>query len=300
MSKNLLNRYIWLIDTIYHADQITFEDVNQRWLECEWGDREPLPLRTFHNHKNSIEDLFGIRIGCNKRKGYMYFIENREVFGKGDVRSWLFNTFNVNNLIVENPSLNDKVFFDSLPSGYAHIPLVLEAIRDEQRIEISYQSSWRTYTDTFEVEPYCVKVFRQRWYMIARDPYINKIRIYALDEILSIRPLKRKYKIHKQFDANVFLKNSFGMVVDEQINPEIIKIKADDILRKHLRIKHLHSSQEEIETKDRYSVFKYLICPTTDFTQAILSHGEHLEVVWPPSYREEFARKIKELCRLYQ
>ena len=33
MAKNLLNKYVWLVDTIYKAKQITFEEINSRWLD---------------------------------------------------------------------------------------------------------------------------------------------------------------------------------------------------------------------------------------------------------------------------
>jgi hypothetical protein len=299
-TKNLLRRYLWLIDTIYQAENIPFEEIDRQWRECEWSDGEPLPLRTFHNHKDCIEDLFGICIGCHKRGGYFYHIKDREAFSNGDMRSWVFNILKVNNLISENPQLKNKIFFEPFPSGQSLLTLILEAISNEQRLEIHYKTVWHNYIDTFEVEPYCIKAFKQRWYMIARDPLINKIRIYALDDIQSIRLSKRKFKIHKNFDLDLFLKDCFGMVADEQINPEIIKIKADDRIRKVLHNLPLHPSQEEIETNDRYSVFKYFICPTADFTQAVLSFGEQLEIVWPPSYREEFVKKVRELNKVYQ
>lgn len=33
MSKNLLNKYVWLVETIYNAKYITLEEINRRWLE---------------------------------------------------------------------------------------------------------------------------------------------------------------------------------------------------------------------------------------------------------------------------
>lgn len=31
MAGDLFNRYIWLVDTIYRANGITFEEINEKW-----------------------------------------------------------------------------------------------------------------------------------------------------------------------------------------------------------------------------------------------------------------------------
>ena len=33
MAKNLLNKYVWLVETIYKAGSITFEELNEKWLD---------------------------------------------------------------------------------------------------------------------------------------------------------------------------------------------------------------------------------------------------------------------------
>ena len=63
MAKDLFNRYIWLVDTIYSLlEGLTFEEINEKW-ECSGRtEGSPLPLRTFHNHRAAIEELFEINI----------------------------------------------------------------------------------------------------------------------------------------------------------------------------------------------------------------------------------------------
>ena len=78
MAKDLFNRYIWLVDTIYRAGKITLEEINERWLRTEMSGGVEIPLRTFHNHRKAIEEIFDINIGCNRRGGYYYYIENLE------------------------------------------------------------------------------------------------------------------------------------------------------------------------------------------------------------------------------
>lgn len=105
MTKDLFDRYIWLVDTIYRAGRITFRELNERWMRSRLSERHPLPLRTFHNWRDAIEQVFDINIGCSRRGGYHYYIEHADDMEKGGIRSWLLNTFAVNNLINESHHL---------------------------------------------------------------------------------------------------------------------------------------------------------------------------------------------------
>jgi hypothetical protein len=35
MSVNLLNKYVWLVETIYKNKYISFEDINRKWLRLD-------------------------------------------------------------------------------------------------------------------------------------------------------------------------------------------------------------------------------------------------------------------------
>ena len=74
MISKTFNRYIWLLNTLLQHKQLSYEEINVLWKECHLGDGAPLPLRTFHQHKNAVEELFGIEIKCNPSNGYKYYI----------------------------------------------------------------------------------------------------------------------------------------------------------------------------------------------------------------------------------
>ena len=87
----LFNRYVWLVDTIYRAGRISFEEINERWLRSSLNDTgEELPIKTFHNHKNAIQQMFDIDIACDRRGGYgsgrdgIYGNPGRRTGGRGD------------------------------------------------------------------------------------------------------------------------------------------------------------------------------------------------------------------------
>ncbi len=89
---NTINKYVWLIETINNAKRITFEEINQKWIECELSDGMELPLRTFHKWRVAAEDLFKINIECDRNNGYVYFISSTEDIKNGTLRKWLLNS----------------------------------------------------------------------------------------------------------------------------------------------------------------------------------------------------------------
>ena len=51
MAKNLLNKYVWLVETIYKAKKISYEEISRRWEDNDMSEVKELPKRTFHKYK---------------------------------------------------------------------------------------------------------------------------------------------------------------------------------------------------------------------------------------------------------
>ena len=91
MAKNLINRYVWLVETIYKAGRITFEEINQKWVEK--FEEDPIPLRTFHKWRIAAEEMFNLVIECERKGGYHYYIENADEIKRGGLRNWLITPY---------------------------------------------------------------------------------------------------------------------------------------------------------------------------------------------------------------
>lgn len=277
-AGNLFNRYVWLVDTIYRAGRITFEEINERWLRSSLNDTgEDLPVKTFHNHKTAIQQMFDIDIACDRRGGYVYYIEHAEDMERGGVRAWLLNTFAVNHLINESHHIKRRILFEEIPSGQRFLTTVIEAMRDSRTLELTYRSFWRAENFTCEVEPFCVKVFRQRWYMVARSVSDSRIRIYGLDRIEELRQTERLFEMPADFDAHGYFADCFGVIVDDGTAVERVRVRIGGIQRDYVRTLPLHASQTETEITEKSSVFEYRLRPTIDFRQELLTHAVNAE-----------------------
>lgn len=297
-SSVLFNRYIWLIDLIYSAGYITREEIDRHWSRASLNfDHESMiPERTFHRYKDAIQEMFQIDIRYNKSRGY--YIENTEDIQRDELRQWLIGTFAVENLIGESSELRRRILLEDIPSGQRHLTPIIEAMRDGVKIRIMYQSFHSAEPSTFILAPYCVRVFRQRWYVLGTSEKGKELRLYGLDRILNTERTATPFAPPKDFDAEAFFANGYGVTVDER-KPEIVRISVDAYQANYLRSLPIHPSQEETERNNDYSVFQFFIVPTYEFIKELLSYGGTLEVLSPKWLRKEMKQEARTMNEIY-
>lgn len=299
--NNLLNKYVWLVETIYKAGRITFEEINQKWLDNDLSGGVELPLRTFHKWRIAAEEMFGLMIECERKGGYQYYISNADEIKTGSIRSWLLNTISVSNLLIDNQHMKERILLEKVPSGQEYLSDIIEAMKQSRTVSITYKSYWRDGSNTFTVEPYCVKLFKQRWYMLARSPYYDKLLIYALDRILDLEIIpNEKFRMPNSFNAAEYFEEYYGVIIDEDLDVETVKLKVSAGQANYLRSLPLHDTQQEIQKTGEYSIFELKISPTFDFCQEILRNGEEMEVLEPIWLRKEIVGKIEKMWDKYR
>jgi hypothetical protein len=299
MSKNLINKYVWLVETLYKAKKITLKEINHKWTQSELSEGEEIPRRTFNNWKNAVEEMFGLVIMCDKHDDDRYYIENREVLEEGGFQRWLLNTMSVNNTLLENKALSGRILLENIPSGQGFLATVMEAMKKSKLLEITYKGYWSEHEHTFPVAPYCVKLFRQRWYLVGNSIYENIIRIYALDRVLEASLSDEAFKYPKEFNPEEYFKHCFGIIHIDDCPLETVKLKVSYNQANYLRSLPLHPSQKELVHAGEYSIFSVEVRPTFDFQQELLWNGDAVEVLEPQWLREEMADMVKRMWNNY-
>ena len=266
----LLSRYIWLLDTIYSAGYITRDEINRRWSRSQISEGETeISERTFHRYKDAIQELFQIDIAFSKTRGY--YIENSADFQRNEMRKWLISTFAVNNLINEGVNLRKHIAFEPMPSGQQYLTVILEAIRERVRLSVTHKGYSKPEPKTFTIAPYCLKVFKQRWYVLAKSEYEDgRLLIYSLDRFLEVSRTDVKYEIPADFDVDEHFRSFYGVSCVNGTKPELVRLKVDAWQAKYFRSLPLHPSQQEMETTDEYSIFEYFLVPTFELSKEIL------------------------------
>ena len=298
MAKNYFNRYVWLIDTINRHGHISREEISRLWERSRLNETgEELYERTFHNHRAAILETFGIEIKCDRSLGY-YIANSDDLEGNG-LRQWLLESLSLNNLMNESSDMRDRILFEKIPSSRKWLPVFVNAMRDGKAVEITYQSFRRDPPNTFTIHPYCLKLFKQRWYVLGRSDEYDSPWIYALDERMQDAvPLKKALKKPAGFNAADFFSKYFGVVLDDRKpSPIRIKVAADQV--KYIESLPLHDSQALLERTAEYSIYEYYLVPTYDFRREILSHGPDMEVLAPEDFRDEVKADIARMYNNY-
>jgi len=295
MSKTILKNYIWLVDTINRAGSISYDEINAKWMHSPHSDGKEIPLRTFHNWRQKVEEIFDVNIECNKSTN-KYYIENAEDLNSNSIRAWLLSTFTVSNLIQESAGIKERVLLENVPSGQKFLNTVLESIKENVQLQVEYKSYHEENSTTFILSPYFIKLFKQRWYLIGRS---DKIRIYALDRIMSIEKTDEHFSLPDNFNAENYFHDCYGIVNDENLKPEIIRLKVSAKQSNYLRDLPLHHSQKETERNEEFSVYEYWLKPTYDLIQEIMKYGSQIEVLSPVDFRNELSSMIEEALDAY-
>lgn len=290
-----IEKQTWLVDTIRRHGRISLRDLSRIWQDNDTLNPEGCELteRTFHRHREEIDRIFGISIRCDKKDMNRYYIdENSDVQGS-EVRSWMLDTIAVDNMLNQSRDLCGRIQFEENPSGQKYLSTIISSMRDSLKLEFTYHSYWRDKEDTILLEPYFVKVSKQRWYVIGpSDVHPGDPHIYALDRVISIRPTNQKYRYPKSFDPEDFFRNSFGIFHSGE-TPMNIKLKVSRNQRKYIKSLPLHSSQQLLEETEDYSVFGYRMCPDVDLVQEIAGKGAEYEVLEPLEFRARIADYLR-------
>ena len=302
-GQSLITKYVWVIETIYRRRKISFKELNELWLRDDISRGVEIPKRTFDNWRCVISDMFGIDIANENRGEYRYYIENEYDIRHNGLRSWLYNTLCVSNALAKSKGIKNRILLEFVPSGQEYLQPIIEAMKENCVLNITYRGYLKDEENNFDVQPYCVKLFRQRWYLVARstDPYYYELgpRVYALDRINDLYATEEKFKMPKDWSAEEFFDGCFGVIADHSVDIQPVKLKVSARQANYIRDLMLHESQEEIVKNDEYSIFKYYLRPTFDFIQEILLNGDSMEVLEPLWLRKEIAGKIKRMWNKY-
>lgn len=298
MASDLFKKYIWLVDTVYQYGPISFAEINRRWHRCSLSNGSNIALRTFHNHREAVEELFHIRIACDDRTN-RYYIENGEALGTNALANWLLNSFSISNLLQESQALAGRVLVEEIPSARHHLTELLSAMRDNRCVRISYQSFSGNSPRTLILQPLFVKFYERRWYLYANKELDPQIKLYALDRMQAVEATDERFKMPEHFRPAEYLAGAFGVSVYAEIKPCTIRMRAYGETVQYLRTLPLHASQQEVETEADSSVFEYFVAPTHEFYRAVLSHHRNVEILSPVAVQDKVENYIVDMFDRY-
>lgn len=290
----LFQTYIWLIDTIRRTHGITLEEINAQWMRTQLSEGVPLHRNSFKRYREAIEETFHLKIECRKQGDqYRYSLsQSRDLHGN-QLKHWLLSSMTVAGIVGESKHLQQRILLEYVPSGEDFLAEVTRAMERNCSLEVEYRKFTDAQPYIVEVEPYCLKLFRQRWYLLARRVEDGVMRIFSLDRMQYARSTDHSFSLPPGFNAARYFQHDFGIFHQDDV-PTLVTIRAYKGLGQYYATLPLHHSQRLVASTDSYDEFTFNLHPTPDFIQELLSQADRIEVVSPHSLRQAFHAILSE------
>ena len=299
MASKAINRYVWLLNTLMQRKNLTFKEICDLWDRSSLTDGKPLALRTFHQHREAIAELFGVEIVCDSNT-YKYSIASPEELKNNAARQWLFNSFAIANTIEAGRNMKDRILFEDIPGGAEYTQTVVEAMQQGKVLFVDYKPFKGEKFELY-LQPFAMRVYNQRWYVVGRFKESGKIRNIALDRILRMEITAEEFSLPEDFDARDYYSHTVGIFVNETLKPQRVVLRTFGVSTEYMRSLPLHPSQCEIATNgEESSDFEYHLNLTPELTGKLLSKGDWVEVLEPKALRDEIKMHADAIAALYK
>ena len=298
MSKRAyLSRYLLIIKKLKAKPYSSFEELqsyidNQfEYLQMQDDTLEMgFSKRTLQRDLKEIRNLFGLNIEYSRSlKGY--FISQSETDNMNFQRMMeAFDMFNSLNLA------QDLIPFVHLekrrPQGTENLYGLLHAIKNKFQIQFSYQKFWEEEITKRIAEPYALKEFKNRWYVMAKDRKDGNIKSFALDRLTHLEITNQKFEYPVTYNIEESYRYCFGIISPNDEKPQDIILSFEPFQGKYIKTLPLHHTQEILIDNDEELQIKLKLCITHDLIMELLSYGEEVTVLSPKSL-------IKQVKKIY-
>lgn len=187
--------------------------------------------------------------------------------------------------------------------GLENLHGLIHAIKNHKILSFTYLNFWTGEKSDRTAEPYALKDFEHRWYLLAKDSLPKNgekiMKTFALDRISDL-DIKPKSFHREEYSVTEAFENSFGIIAPNGEKPQQIVLWFDAHQGNYIKSLPLHHSQEILKDDENGLEIKLFLVPTFDFKQAVLSYGERVKVLKPESFRKELRSEIENMMKFYK
>ena len=302
MKSKTYIKYIWLLNTLLQK-KLSFKEIERLWKDNPMHEGG-LSIRTFHEWKDGIKEMFGVDIECNRSKGNVYYAKNPEVLDEQRLGKWLLQQFSIPQDFVTFNSMKDRVLLEEITRGTTFLNPIIEAMQKNVELQVDYQryeSEQEEHLQELHIQPYALKVFNRSWYLLGYIKEKHALRTIALDRILDLKVLKTSFELPEDFDVRKHFANVVGIFVNDDQPVTKVKIRAYGVQAEYLRSTPLHKSQSEGSSKrGEFAEFTYRLCITPELISQLLAMGDKVEVLEPKELKEEMKKRISKMFNFYK
>ena len=296
-QRETVGRYSLIINRLRKKPS-TFQEISD-YLKMEseiQSYRFEISKRTFQRDVQDIFSLYNIEIKYDSNlKAYKIVLNDEPETGMRILEA--FDTFNALNI---SERLSDYVHFEKRrPAGTENLFGLLHAIRNRVQIKFEYHKFWEDQISQRKVEPYALKEFKNRWYILANDTNDSKIKSFALDRLSNLEITKRKFTFPANFNVEENYRYCFGIISPDENAPHEIILSFEPFQGKYIKSLPLHESQKVIVDNENELQIGLKLYLTHDFIMELLSFGSSMKVLQPQYLAEEIKEELKRALSNY-
>lgn len=284
----IVKRYIAILGRLSNQKKATFQQLMNA-IELMGGEDMKISLRTFQRMINDIEDLFQVKIKCNK-DGFYYIAESEEALNNSKIIQSL-QFFNYQKYL-EN--FENKIAYDkSCLVGQQFIYDIQNAIKEKICLQFDYtkyQSSERV-IERREVTPYGLKEYRGRWYLVGFDNLKNEIRIFGLDRISNLTESNMRVSAPMDFNIHDFFKHSIGISVDKDDISEYVELAFSNTLAGYIRNFPIHPSQIIVSEDEKGIVVRIRTYINLELVNELMSYSDDIKILKPAKLKKMMLKR---------
>ncbi len=305
MSKRgYISRYLLILKKLKVKPYSTYEEL-QTYIENQFDflqmQDDTLNIgfskRTLQRDIKEIRNIFGIDIEYSKtNKGY--YISQSETENMNFQRMIeAFDMFNSLNLAQD---LTSFIHLEKRrPQGTENLYGLLHAIKNKLKIKFTYQKFWEEEVSQRLVEPYALKEFKNRWYILAKDSKDNNIKSFALDRLTNLEITTQHYQYPDNYSIEQNYHYCFGIISPNGSDPQDIILSFDPFQGKYIKTLPLHETQEVLLDNAQETRIKLKLCLTHDLFMELLSFGDNMKVIEPKKLSDEIKEAHKNAYKQY-
>ena len=256
--------------------------------------------RTFQRDLEDIRSLFNIDIQYDSSRK-VYFIDfDEQPDVNADVNERILEAFDTFNALNLTERLSNHIHFEKRkPQGTENLYGLLHAIKNQFQVKFTYQKFWEDELTKRNAEPYALKEFKNRWYILANDLKDNQVKSFALDRLSDVEITKKRFQLPADFNINQHYKYCFGIISPNGHKPEEVILSFDPFQGKYIKTLPLHESQQVLMDNEEELRIKLTLFITHDFFMELLSYGENLRVIKPEKLINGLKSTFKNVLNLY-
>lgn len=253
--------------------------------------------RTFLRDKEAMLEVFGIEIAY-RRASNSYVIEGDEM---DEQHEDVFDNLLLVEAYREAKGKKDIMLFEQRPPRGLHwLNGLVHAITHRRIITLDHTKFADGITQPKTLEPYALKEFRNRWYLLAneRDGKTFFLKTFGLDRISELQISASSFSM-QPIDVEASFEHSFGIIATSDETPEEVILSFDPEQGNYIKTLPLHHSQEIIVDDDNELRIRLTLVPTYDFEREILSHGSRVRIMAPESLRQRLKAEMQQMLKLF-